>query len=224
MEREIRRNYQKNEDFEGKMDLEFIEDPDALELTSNQVRSQGRVIPRTAPPRSLLHQRELNPALFGGPRRGQVVDGSMQPQLPHVIQNDQQIGEIKHQVSSISEAVGQLNSQLNEVNRVNQARFDKVQISVERLQSMITKLEQNDHYIVNEAAQKFSQVNSRFAERKTIDAKIQDMIDRHNSVLKSFEMRLSQMQRVIAEKEAQILATSAALNEAKMEIARLKRM
>jgi hypothetical protein len=37
-------------------------------------------------------------------------------------------------------------------------------------------------------------------------------------------MRLTQMQKLMAEKEAQLLTTQATLNEAKMEIARLKRL
>jgi len=42
-------------------------------------------------------------------------------------------------------------------------------------------------------------------------------------VIKSFEVRLNHMQRLLADKENQMAASQAALNEAKMEISRLKR-
>jgi hypothetical protein len=166
-----------------------------------------------------LATRELNPALFGGTssRRPTVIDGSQQLDMPHVMQSDQKINDFGLQLGSMAEHVGKLTQQFTEWTKSSHSKF-------ERLQSQIAKLEQNDHYIVTEAAQKFSQVNTRFGERKSLDIKIQEMIDRHNSVLKSFEMRLTQMQRLLAEKESQLLATTAALNESKMEIARLKRM
>jgi hypothetical protein len=175
--------------------------------------------PAREPRQTTLATRELNPTLFGSsnPRQVKVIDGSYQADLADVMQSDQKINDFGSQLSSLSEHVGKLTLQFNEWAKSSH-------LKLERMQSQIAKLEQNDHYIVTEAAQKFSQVNTRFGERKSLDIKTQEMIDRHNSVLKSFEMRLSQMQRLLAEREAQLLATTAALNETKMEIARLKRM
>jgi hypothetical protein len=217
MEREINKkfvkNLVKNTDIH---DLELSESAsgnpidDRLHRIGANERQRG---PRSAGP-----SRELNPALFadrGNP--SQVMAGALQNEYPHVLQNEQKINEMKNQISVMAEHVGKLSQQFSEWSKSTHTKF-------ERLQSQMTKLEQNDHYIVTEAAQKFSQINTRFGERRSIDIKIQEMIDRHNSVLKSFEMRLSQMQRLMAEKEAQLLATTAALNETKMEISRLKRM
>jgi muramoyltetrapeptide carboxypeptidase LdcA involved in peptidoglycan recycling len=71
--------------------------------------------------------------------------------------------------------------------------------------------------------QKVSAVLNQLGERKTMEMKMQEVVDRHNSVLRGFEQRLNQMQKVISDKEAQMIHAQAALNEAKMEIARLKR-
>lgn len=162
--------------------------------------------------------RELNPSLFADTSsRAKVIEGGAHLQAPQVIQSEQKIHELKAQISVLAEHVGKLTQGHTELAKSSQHKFEKVQ-------QVLVKLENNDQYIVNEAAQKFARMNDRFAERKSVDAKIQEMIDRHNSILKSFEMRLAQMQRILMEKESQLLTTQAALNETKMEIARLKRL
>lgn len=215
MEREIIKNFRN-------MDLELIETSPAK--PGHQPFSE-RKASTTSQSMAVSRGRELNPALFGesanrSTGKPKVIEGSLQNELPHLMQNDQKLNDLKHQMSVMAENLGQLTQHMQEWARwakTTDTKFDRVN-------NQLTKLEQNDHYIVNEAAQKFSQINTRFGERKSIDIKTQEMMDRHNSVLKSFEMRLTQLQRILAEKEAQLLATTAALNESKMEIARLKRM
>lgn len=162
--------------------------------------------------------RELNPALFGEKSESsKVLDGTTQSQLPHLMQTEQKVNEMKLQMAAMAEHVGKLTEQFTEFVKSSQLKF-------ERIQQYLQKLEQNDHQIVSESTQKFSQINTRLGERKSTDNKIHEMVDRHNSVLKSFEMRLTQMQKLIMEKEAQLLTAQAALNETKMEISRLKRL
>lgn len=167
---------------------------------------------------SLAGRRGLNPALFsehGGDSR--PIEGTSLNSLPHLMQTDQKINEMKTQISVMAEHFGRLSQQFNEFAKYSQQRFDKIHQSIQ-------KLDQNDHQILNESTQKFARINDRFAERKSIDGKIQEMVDRHNSVIKSYEMRMSQMQKVMMEKENQILTMSAMINDAKMEMSRLKRL
>jgi chromosome segregation ATPase len=162
--------------------------------------------------------RELNPSLFAETSsRAKVIEGGAHLQVPQVMHADQKIHELKAQISVLAEHLGKVSQGHTELAKSSQHKFEKIQ-------QVLIKLENNDQYIVNEAAQKFARMNDRFAERKSVDAKVQEMIDRHNSILKSFEMRLAQMQRILMEKESQLLTTQAALNETKMEIARLKRL
>jgi chromosome segregation ATPase len=162
--------------------------------------------------------RSLNRNLFADPAQSaKVVEGYSHSQLPHLMQTEQKIQEVKSQLSTLSEHFGQWTNNYSEFAKSAHLKF-------ERIYQALQKLEANDHLIVTETSQKFSRINERFAERKSVDAKIQEMIDRHNSVLKSFEMRMSQMQRQLAEKEATLISAQAALNETKMELSRLKRL
>jgi DNA repair exonuclease SbcCD ATPase subunit len=198
--------------------MEMIEKDAILSQRSEKNLSESGKESATSAARPSSYARELNPALFGeSASKAKVFEGSQASTLPHLMQTDQKIQDLRTQLETMADHLGKWTSQYSEFVKSCQIKFDRVQ-------QVMIKLENNDQYIVNESAQKFARVNDRFAERKSIDAKIQEMIDRHNSVLKSFEMRLTQMQKLMNEKEAQLLTAQGALNEAKMEISRLKRL
>ncbi len=56
------------------------------------------------------------------------------------------------------------------------------------------------------------------------DAKIQELVDRHNQLVQSFEVRITQMQKVMAEQEMQLMTSRSELKEAQRELARMKRL
>lgn len=166
-------------------------------------------------------QKELNPELFGEKKNTASTrrEGMIPPAPsadPSFLNTDRQIFELKSQILSMNEQLSKLNQALVESNKTGGGKMD-------RLQQSLTRLETSHNGLAVEAGLKIQQINAKLAERKTLDAKIQEMVDRHNNVIKSFEVRLNHMQRLLAEKENQMAASQAALNEAKMEIARLKR-
>ena len=159
-------------------------------------------------------QKELNPELFGETSTKSRV---LEPKAPNqLLIMEQKVSETRSQIYQLSESLSKIVSQINEFMKSSQVKF-------ERLSAGIQRLEQGHQALNTDAVQKLGQLHNRFAERKTMDLKIQEMMDRHNSVLRSFEMRLGQMHKVLSEKEAQLLQSQSALNDAKMEIARLKR-
>jgi len=166
-------------------------------------------------------QKELNPELFGEKKRDTSARReSMVPPAPSTdpayLNTDRQIFELKTQMMSVNEQLSKLTQAMNESNKNGHSRM-------ERFQQSMSRLENSHNGLALEAGQKIQQINNKLAERKSLDIKIQEMVDRHNNVIKSFEVRLNHMQKLLAEKETQVAAAYAALNEAKMEIARLKR-
>jgi chromosome segregation ATPase len=176
-------------------------------------------------------QKELNPELFGSFK---VSTANLEENMVHggrfVNGNDgvnakaDDLEQVEIRVAQLNLNVGQLMQQMSDIQTQFAELFKNTQTRMDRLQQSIQKLEQNDHMIAQEIATRMNQVHTRIGDRKTQDLKIQQMMDRHNTKKKSFELRLQQAQKVLSEKEAQVLQTTAALNEAKMEIARLKRM
>ncbi len=72
-----------------------------------------------------------------------------------------------------------------------------------------------------ESAQRFATVVGKVNERKVTDMKVQDMMDRHNTIVRNFENRLMSLQRLVGEQEMSLHNAQATLEEARAEIARL---
>lgn len=164
-------------------------------------------------------QKELNPELFGEKKNikakvdGGSLSGSSEPAYLNV---DRQIFELKTQTHSLQDQMNKLAGTVNELIKNTNLKFDRVNQS-------LLRLEQSHNGLAQESGQKLAQMAQKIAERRSMDAKIQEMVDRHNNIVKSFEVRMNHLQKLLAEKEAQMAAAQSALNEAKMEIARLKR-
>lgn len=155
-------------------------------------------------------QKELNPELFGERRSLRASPGEKAPEAQMESQGflnlDRQVMELRNQAIQAQE-------------------FMKTSgLKAERLQQQVQRLEQSHNGLVQETSKKIAHIAQRLSERKAIDQKIQEMVDRHTNVIKSFEVRMHHLQMLLAEKEAQYVTATAALNEAKMEIARLKRL
>ncbi len=133
------------------------------------------------------------------------------------LNTDRQIFELKAQNQALAEQLNKVVGTVNELIKSSNMKFEKQH-------HLLHRLEQNHNGLATEAGQKITQLSQRVNERKSIDLKVQEMVDRHNNVIKSFEVRMNHLQKLLVEKEGQMVSCQAALNEAKMEIARLKRL
>ena len=164
--------------------------------------------------------KELNPELFGEKKiaRNATMDAtSSVPAANNYLNTDRQIFELKAQNQALVDQINKMAGTINEMIKSTNNRFEKQQ-------QMLQRLEQSHNGLALEAGQKLSHISQKVNERKSLDMKVQEMVDRHNNVIKSFEVRMNHLQKLLAEKEAQMVSSQAALNEAKMEIARLKRL
>lgn len=69
-----------------------------------------------------------------------------------------------------------------------------------------------------------SKLTSRFNERGLAEHKIEALIERQNSVINTFEKRMAQMAKNLEDSQLQLIRTQSALEDARREIGKLKRM
>jgi peptidoglycan hydrolase CwlO-like protein len=167
-------------------------------------------------------QKELNPDLFSDRSKNRPQEGSLA--VPHYGSNDHSIVNIENKVNELRDQVIGVQSQIQGfIGQINE--FAKVtQMKIDRLNQSVAKIEQSHNNLIADSGQKLSLLSNKIGERRSLDLKVQEMMDRHSNILRSFEVRMNQMQKVLSDKESQLVTAMAALNEAKMEIARLKRM
>lgn len=164
-------------------------------------------------------EKELKPELFGErvvARAKETSPLGAAADMPDFLNVDRRVMELRTQIGTISEDVRKNLAQMQEFMKTAHLRLEKMQQQIQRLES-------NHNGLAQESGQKLSHMTAKLAERKSLDQKISEMVDRHSGVIRSFEVRMNQLQRLLADKEAQMMSAQASLNEARMEIARLTR-
>lgn len=101
---------------------------------------------------------------------------------------------------------------------------NSTKLKMDRLQSSIQKWEQNYSDLTQEISSKMAALIQKMNDQKKYDQKVQDIVDRHNNLLKGYEVRMNQLQKLLQQKESDYVEAHTALKEAKSEIARLKRL
>jgi hypothetical protein len=165
-------------------------------------------------------QRELNPTIFGtavserkatSPNPEGPVDSSLmrafEGQLSHLQARQKEV-EIKQKDTE---------ARVTEFINTSASKFD-------RLAKAIHRIEEYQRQMFEEYSQKLAGVGSKLSERRLSESKIEEMMDRHNQMVKTFEVRLQQMQKLISEKEMMLFGAHSALEDAKKELAKLKRL
>ena len=165
-------------------------------------------------------QRELIPELFN-----EEITPRERPSLPYTTHRQmisgpdlrQEITDLQIKMQLMSQEQVKLQAHVKATEAQGQERSGKI---IQHIQ----KMEQYIQTTLGDFAQKLSGLGSRFAERKSYETKVQEMIDRHNGVLRAFENRLGQLQKILAEKESQITQTQSVIQDLRTEIARLRRL
>jgi chromosome segregation ATPase len=183
--------------------------------------------------------RELNPELFGTPSALEGGDQPVDPTLPatrvmgraaepapkrtmpylpgDLKALESQVNTLRVGLMQMEKRTEAAQSQIQELARGTAARLERFAAALARMEEAI-----GQHHQENTA--KFAQVVAKVNERKVTDSKVQELLDRHNHIVRNFENRLISLQRLVSEQEMALHNSQAALEEARNEIARLKRL
>ena len=166
--------------------------------------------------------RELNPELFGSPKPTQEPTSAPTSAPKWLKEEDGKVlalrlEAIRKKLKELEAALETQNGRSKDTQEGLKTRFDRIQ---QHLQRQDGQMQANNQEMHN----KLAKVASRLNERLTSDQKIEELMDRQQQVLQSFELRLSQMQKIITEQELMLGAARSELKEAQREITRLKRL
>ncbi|MGE0762637.1 MAG: hypothetical protein AB7N80_05110 [Bdellovibrionales bacterium] len=169
--------------------------------------------------------RELNPELF--PDLPRTTQAGPEPRLggsAAMTGRDEewrllvtQVDFMRRKFKEFEARLELTSSRLNEFANATKLKFERLNGVTQRLDEMVKAG-------LQDLNGKQSQLISKVNERKVGDAKIQELVDRHNQLVQSFELRLGQMQKLISEQEMQLMGSRTELKEAQREIARMKRL
>ncbi len=109
-----------------------------------------------------------------------------------------------------------LSEQINELSRL-------MSLKTERMSIKIKLIEERHQTFVEDFQQRMTAVNVKMSDKPRMDMKIEELIERQNQAVRTFENRMTQLKRVVENQEAELYKVMNELQEARKEIARLKR-
>lgn len=119
--------------------------------------------------------------------------------------------------SNNHEELNELKVEILEIQKTSKLKSD-------RFNQSLLRLENHQSQMSADISEKFALLLQKLTEQKKYDQKVQDIVDRHNNLLKGYEVRLNQMQKLLMQKEQDYVEATTTLKELKAEIARLKRL
>ncbi len=127
-----------------------------------------------------------------------------------------QIENLWQKVKELEPKVEKVQSRVHELGSSSKVRFERVQNHFQRQGEMVQGQFGDMHA-------KIAQLLSKVNESRVSETRIQEMVDRHQQVVQSFEARLQQLKKLVTEQELQLSASRSELKDALKEISRLKK-
>ena len=146
--------------------------------------------------------RTLNPQLFG------QVDAPLVKVDASPLQQ-KQVREIEAQVEV-------MNQKLDRWAQIVEQKIQQLSAGQKALGEQIKQLAEM-------TAKQNAAMHSRLSERRVAEAKTQELFDRHNQLVNSFEARINHVQKVATEQELKLMNYQATYEEVLREIRNLKR-
>jgi chromosome segregation ATPase len=165
-------------------------------------------------------KRELAPGLFGDsfvPQNGQRMSSSVPDLSSLELTSLGAVAETKRLEKKIESLIVEFRDKTDNHQKTQHARYEDFVKKLGALESRFEALSQD-------LRGKYSSLSSKITERNLIDMKTQALIDKHTQLLRQFEARNAGLQKVIEEQEFQIMNYQAALEEARRDLARIKKL
>lgn len=99
----------------------------------------------------------------------------------------------------------------------------ETRFKLDRLAQKVGLLEARIQNVTIEMRESFTKLATKITTSNLDNVKTEAIVDRHNQIVHSFESKLLHLQRVMEEQEIQLTSTLEELQQARAEIARLKR-
>lgn len=126
--------------------------------------------------------------------------------------------DIDEQVRVTQEISNELSTQLDKVKAEQEEDRQVAKQKIDRLQSSLVRLEQSHNNFVQDLSEKFQLLIRKQSDQAKFEEKIRDLIDRHQNLINGYELRMQQLQKLLGQKEVEIIEMKSLLNEMKAEL------
>jgi chromosome segregation ATPase len=119
--------------------------------------------------------------------------------------------------------IAQVKSAVKEITE-QQEFLGEVKIKMNRLAQKVQNIEERLDAVSTEMRGSYAKLASRLAEKAITESRVESFMEKHNQVLQNFERKMGQMTRLLEDYQNKIMISNAALDDARREISRLKKL
>jgi len=97
-------------------------------------------------------------------------------------------------------------------------------MKTERLMVKVRLMEERQTEFIMDTQKKITGMVTRSADVPKMEMRVQELLEKHNQVIRTFENKISQIKRLVDQQEISLFKALAELEDSRREIARLKRL
>ncbi|NCN40086.1 hypothetical protein GW916_02445 [bacterium] len=168
--------------------------------------------------------RELNRDLFPSDKDSARKSVQGDTQVDEVAASKEDLRVLSYQIETLWKKVKEMDPRLERTQTRVQELSSSCKLRFERVQSHLQRQAEGTQGQFGDMHAKVAQLLSKVNETRLAENRIQEIVDRHQQVVRSFEARLTQLKKLVSEQELQLSASRAELKDALKEISRLKRL
>jgi hypothetical protein len=146
--------------------------------------------------------RSLNPQLLG------TIDTPLVKVEGTTLQQNKKVRDIEVQIEMV-------NQKLDRWAQAIEQKFQQMSAAQKALSEQIKQ-------VAEHSAKQNAAMHTKLNERRVADAKTQELFDRHNTLVNTFEARINHIQRVANEQEMKVMGYQSTYDEVLREIRNLK--
>ncbi|MCH2532850.1 MAG: hypothetical protein MK008_00240 [Bdellovibrionales bacterium] len=128
-----------------------------------------------------------------------------------------QMDALKKKVHEVDSRTVTLASRMDELYKATKLKFDKTQNHFLRMEEVVKRK-------ILEMTETLGKLSGKMTAQQFSESKVTELVDRHTQMIQKFDIKMAKLQKVINEQEMQLHNSRAALQEARKEIERLKRL
>lgn len=164
--------------------------------------------------------RELNRDLFPSEKKPSQIEA----QGEEAAASKEDLRVLSYQIETLWKKVKEMDPRLERTQTRVQELSSSCKLRFERVQSHLQRQAEGTQGQFGDMHAKVAQLLSKVNETRLAENRIQEIVDRHQQVVQSFEARLQQLKKIVSEQELQLSASRSELKDALKEISRLKRL
>lgn len=128
------------------------------------------------------------------------------------------------QANPIQKMTEQVGEKFNQFRFETQKIVKSVALRLEKNLQRIQQLEEKVNHLVAESKERFSQIGTKVKDNQRNEMRMESLVERHQQVVQSFELKLAKAQRLIDNQSLQLAKQTEMIAESRREIEKLKRL